>query len=95
VALPFEWDDGNVLKSVDKHGITNFEAESLFYDKGRIVRLSKRGSGTEVRYLCYGISNSGRLLTAYFIIRNGKIRIIGTRVARKEEREYYQKRQIK
>jgi uncharacterized DUF497 family protein len=95
VALPFEWDDGNVLKSVDKHGITNFEAESLFYDKGRIVRLSKRGSGTEVRYLCYGISNSGRLLTAYFIIRNGKIRIIGTRSARREEKEYYQKRQIK
>ena len=94
MALSFEWDSGNSSKSVDKHGIGNGEAESTFRDKGRIVRLSRRGTGTEIRYLCYGISDLGRLLTAYFIVRDGKIRIIGTRVARKEEREYYQRRQV-
>ncbi|TLV00027.1 BrnT family toxin [Dyadobacter luticola] len=94
MALLFEWDDGNIIKSVEKHGITNRESESIFHDVGRVIRLSKRGSGTEVRYLCYGLSESGRILTAYFIVRNGKIRIIGTRVARKEEREYYKQRQI-
>jgi len=94
MALYFDWDTGNSSKSVEKHGVANREAESVFYDKGRVVRLSKRGTGTEIRYLCYGISDLGRLLTAYFIVKNGKIRIIGTRVARKEEREYYQQRQI-
>ncbi|GAB3341731.1 hypothetical protein GCM10027299_56010 [Larkinella ripae] len=90
----FEWDDGNRHKSVIKHGVTNEEAESVFADSGRVIRLSKRGTPTEIRYLCYGRSNQDRLLTAYFIVRHGKIRIIGTRVARREEKAYYEDRQV-
>lgn len=91
----FDWDEGNRQKSVVKHGITNQEAESIFGDSGRVVRLSKRGSRTEIRYLCFGRSSQSRILTAYFLVRNGKIRIIGTRVARQEERTYYLERQLK
>ena len=93
--MNFEWDDGNKFKSVTKHEITNLEAESMFADPGKVVRLSKHGSGTEIRYLCYAISNQGKLLTTYFLIRNGKIRIIGTRRARKEEKDFYFSKQIK
>lgn len=93
--MEFEWDNGNKLKSIDKHGITNQEAESSFLDTGRVLRLSKRGSKTEIRYLCFATSNKARILTSYFLVRNGKIRIIGTRRARKEEKEFYLSKQIK
>ena len=93
--MEFEWDNGNRLKSINKHGITNQEAESIFSDAGKVVRLSRRGSGTEIRYLCYAISSANRVLTAYFLVRNGKIRIIGTRRSRKEEKDFYYKKQVK
>ena len=60
--MNFEWDDGNKLKSVTKHEITNLEAESMFADPGKVVRLSKHGSGTEIRYLCYAVSNQGKFV---------------------------------
>lgn len=86
--LKFEWDSGNLKKSIDKHLIGNEEGESIFLDPKKLVVLSQRLA--EVRYLCIGISNKGRVLTSYFIVRNGKIRIIGTRVARKTERKKYE-----
>ena len=31
----FEWDKGNLDKSLKKHGVTNEEAEEVFFDKGQ------------------------------------------------------------
>lgn len=93
--MNFEWDEDNRLKSVNKHGITNHEAESSFLDKDRVIRLSKRGSEIEIRYLYFATSNKARISTSYFLVRNGKIRIIGTRRARKEEKEFYLSKKLK
>jgi uncharacterized DUF497 family protein len=84
----FDWDQGNRQKSVDKHRIENEEAETIFSDRDKLVIISHRSD--EIRYLCVGISCEKRILTSYFLVRNGKIRIIGTRVARKSERENYE-----
>ncbi|WAC09549.1 BrnT family toxin [Dyadobacter pollutisoli] len=86
--LKFDWDGGNLMKSVDKHLIENVEAESMFDDPKKLVIMSQRSR--EIRYLCIAKSNRNRLLSSYFIIRNGKVRIIGTRVARKSEKQDYE-----
>jgi uncharacterized protein len=85
--LDFDWDDGNRKKSVIKHGISNKEAESIFDDPLKLIIVSNRA--LEVRFLCVGKSNLNRILTSYFIVRNGKVRVIGTRVAREKEKERY------
>ncbi len=85
--IKFNWDKGNKIKSIEKHGIDNLEAESLFDDQNKLIVLSQRQN--ELRFLCIGMSNKNRLLTSYYIIRNGEVRIIGTRVARKKEKESY------
>ena len=87
--LQFDWDQGNERKSVEKHLISNAEAESIFLDPKRKYRISHRAN--EIRFLCTGKSFSDKLLTSYYIIRNRKVRIIGTRVARISERKRYEK----
>jgi uncharacterized DUF497 family protein len=87
--LKFDWDKGNEKKSEEKHAIINLEAESIFKDPSRKILISNRLR--EVRFLCIGKSIANRLLTSYFLVRNGKVRIIGTRVSRKKERETYEK----
>lgn len=87
--LKFDWDQGNEKKSLEKHLITNTEAESIFVDPKRKYRISNRSD--EIRFLCTGKSCSNKILTSYYTIRNGKVRIIGTRVARISERKRYEK----
>ncbi|WP_215233557.1 BrnT family toxin [Dyadobacter linearis] len=87
--LKFFWDTGNESKSEKKHGISNLEAESIFKDPVKLVMISNRSK--EVRFLCIGRSYLERILTSYFIIRDGKVRIIGTRIARQKEKEFYNK----
>ncbi|WP_082213373.1 BrnT family toxin [Dyadobacter psychrophilus] len=87
--LKFDWDDGNKKKSVEKHLITNAEAESIFLDPKRKYIISHRAN--EIRFLCIGKSFSNKILTSYYTIRNGKVRVIGTRVARITERQQYEK----
>ena len=91
MAYKFEWDKGNSTKSIVKHGISNAEAESVFDDASRRVRLDLKHSGTETRYICIGESVFGRILFVYFTERNGNIRIIGTRSANIKERLFYEK----
>jgi uncharacterized DUF497 family protein len=45
----FEWDDGNARKSVDKHGVSQAEAEQVFFNIPLLLRDDKRHSTTEVR----------------------------------------------
>ncbi|KQS33707.1 BrnT family toxin [Dyadobacter sp. Leaf189] len=85
--LNFDWDKGNERKSEEKHQILNIEAESTFRDLDRLILISNRSR--EVRFLCIGTSFLKRILTSYFLVRDGKVRIIGTRVAREKEKELY------
>ncbi|MCO5232842.1 MAG: BrnT family toxin [Chitinophagales bacterium] len=40
--IKFEWDDGNKHKSVNKHGVSNAEAESVFYDEELYMKEDKK-----------------------------------------------------
>ena len=87
--IVFQWDAGNKYKSLLKHGITNLEAESIFYDDNKIIYFDTTHSNTENRYICIGKSIFGRVLFSYFTVRNTKIRVIGTRPANKKNKTEY------
>ena len=50
----FEWDSGNMLKSVSKHNISNQEAEDSFSDKKALILADEKHSGEEEKSLMYG-----------------------------------------
>lgn len=87
--LEFEWDEGNHLKSVNKHGVSNSEAESVFYDDKKLIYLDVKHSEAEKRYICISKSCFDRLLYVVFTRRKEKFRIISSRLANKKNKNQY------
>jgi len=87
----FDWDDGNARKSLDKHGVSQAEAEQVF--AGEPLLAEDFGhSRAEVRFQALGESIEGRRLHVTFTLRaNGKkIRVISARDMNRKERAYYE-----
>ena len=83
----FQWDDNKNRANMEKHGIS-FERAALVFD-GPILRLedNRRVYG-EIRYKCIGRID-GELFAVVFTPRNGVVRIISARRARRDERREY------
>lgn len=89
----FEWDDGNKLKNLDKHNVSNAESEEVFFNEPNIIIKDEKHSQKEDRFVIFGITNKGRKITIIFTIRNNKIRIISARdMNKREEKPYEEKR---
>jgi len=86
----FEWDHGNSGKNEKKHGVTDREAEEIFFNHPVLIASSQKGD-PEVRYAALGKSYGSRLLTVVFTVRSGKIRVISARPMSRKERELYEK----
>jgi len=89
--IVFDWDQWNIQKNEIKHGISAFEAESVFYDESHKIFLDIKHSLNEKRYILYGKSIYHKILMLAFTVRNTKVRIISARVASKKERTIYEK----
>ena len=87
----FEWDEGNINKNWDKHDVTTWECEQIFFNKPLIVKRDSEHSKFENRYYVLGKTNLNRLLFAVFTVRNERIRIISARDMTRLEIERYQK----
>lgn len=85
----FEWDEGNLTKSLEKHGITQLETEEAFFNF-YVVFPDQRHSQTEKRFAMYGQTNEGEVLFIAFTIKNRRVRIISARPADKKERDTYE-----
>ncbi len=89
----FEWDAGNTDKNVLGHGVTQGEAEEMFFIAPLVLLEDEKHSAAERRFLILGPSGAGRLLTAAFTVRRQLIRIISVRdMSRQERRRYAQAR---
>jgi uncharacterized protein len=86
----FEWDEGNSGKNEKKHGITDREAEEIFFNNASIIGRSLKGE-PEVRYAALGKTYGSRLLTVVFTIRSRRIRVISARPMSRRERKFYEK----
>ncbi len=87
----FEWDDGNRRKSVDKHGVTQAEAEQVFFNQPLLLLIDDRHSGKEQRLHALGHTDDGRRLHIAFTIRadGTLIRVISARDMQRKERARY------
>jgi len=88
--IHFEWEQWNVQKNEQKHGVSWLEAESVFFDGNlKIFEDLRHSSAKEKRWIGYGKSKNTRILMVAFTIKLEKIRIISTRTASRKERSIY------
>ena len=87
----FDWDEGNSRKSVEKHDVSQAEAEQIFFNDPLLVVEDVRHSARESRLHALGRTDEGRLLHVTFTLRgNGRlIRVISARTMHRRERSRY------
>ena len=88
----FEWDEGNARKSADKHGVSQAEAEQVFFNAPLLVVNDERHSDAELRLHALGRTDAHRLLHLTFTLRaEGRlIRVISARDMSRKERAIYE-----
>jgi len=86
----FDWDSGNARKNLDKHGVTQTEAEQVFANEP-LISDDLAHSQAEVRFQALGETMSGRLLHVTFTLRGdgSKIRVISARDMNRKEKVIY------
>ena len=87
----FEWDEGNARKN-ENHGVSQSEAEQVFFDSRLLVVPDVRHSQAEPRVHALGATIEGRLLHVRFMLRveMTHIRVISARDAHRKERRIYE-----
>ncbi len=88
--MHFEWDTEKAVVNRRKHGVTFEEASSALRDSFSATALDPDHSGDEVRFVTFGVSSLGRLLTVSHTDRENAIRIISARLATNIERQIYE-----
>lgn len=90
-AFEFEWDEGNTQKSSAKHGIVPAEAEEVFaMGQAQPLGVQVSPEVSEERVGIVGATIAGRILHIVFTFRQGKVRVISSRPAKRRERKSYE-----
>ncbi len=89
----FEWDEGNVRKSWDKHRVSYIECEEVFFNSPKIVKRDAPHSTSEDRYFVLGKTDTERLLFVVFTVRGDMIRVISARDMNRKEKKVYEQTQ--
>ncbi len=87
----FQWDKGNTLKNWLKHGVTQGEAEEVFFNEPLLLFEDAKHSDYEDRVLAFGRTDGGRCLVVAFTVRQNLIRVISARNMNNKERGAYEK----
>ncbi|WP_339750359.1 BrnT family toxin [uncultured Marinobacter sp.] len=88
----FDWDEGNSRKNAEKHGVSQSEAEKIFFNEPLLVLEDSKHSQAEARFHALGETDDERLLHITFTLRqNGTlIRVISARDMHRKERAVYE-----
>jgi uncharacterized DUF497 family protein len=88
----FDWDDGNARKN-EKHGVSQSEAEQMFFDARLLMVVDPDHSADEPRYHALGATLDGRRLHVTFTLRGDptRIRVISARDMHRKERQIYER----
>lgn len=90
----FEWDTGNSRKNAEKHGVSQAEAEQVFFNQPLLVVLDSRHSQQEVRFHGLGVTDDQRRLHITFTLRHRPggtlIRVVSARDMHRKERLRYE-----
>jgi uncharacterized DUF497 family protein len=87
----FDRDVGNARKS-ERHGVTQVEAEDVFFDPRLLLAPDPRHSEKEPRFHALGETSDGRRLHVTFTLRSERtrIRVISARDMHRKERAVYE-----
>ena len=91
-SIKFNWDKGNINKSLKKHNISNEEAEEVFVNQPIVLLEDEEHSKVETRQMILGKTDKKKLLSIIFTTRNKKIRIISARKMSRKERKLYEEK---
>ncbi len=88
--LGFDWDDRNARKN-EKRGVTQSEAEEVFFNQPLLLLEDARHGGQESRFHGLGRTHERRTLHITFILRQDGtlIRVISARDMHRKERAIY------
>ncbi len=88
----FQCDEGNRRKSSDKHGVSQAEAEQVFFNRPLLIVHDVIHSHRESRYHALGMTDDRRLLHITFTLRESEtlIRVISARDMHRKERTIYE-----
>jgi uncharacterized DUF497 family protein len=86
----FEWDEGNSRKSLEKHDVSQAEAEQVFFNEPLLIVEDVSHSSDEIRLHGLGQTDAGRLLHISFTLRGKLIRVISARTMHRKERLRYE-----
>lgn len=88
----FDWDEGNSRKSADKHGVSQAEAEQVFFNEPLLVVEDARHATSEARFHALGQTDDARRLHITFTLRQDAvlIRVISARNMNRKERIRYE-----
>ena len=90
--IAFQWDNGNIVKNLEKHNVTFQEAEEMFSNEPFVtVEDIKHSTHVEKRFQALGQTKTSRKLFVAFTIRNKKIGVISIRDMKKKERLAYER----
>ena len=88
--MRFGWDSDKAAENLAKHGVSFEEAATVFRDVLSATGTDPDHSFDEERFVTFGISTAGRLLTIAHTDRDDTIRIISARPATPSERKIYE-----
>ena len=88
--IGFEWDAGNARKN-EKHGVSQSEAEQVFFDPRLLMVADPSHSADEPRYHALGTTLDRRFLHIAFTLRaeGTLIRVISARDMHRKEKQIY------
>lgn len=88
----FDWDEGNSRKSVEKHAVTQSEAEAIFFNEPLLLLEDVKHSQVEARFHALGQTDDARPLHVTFTLRHegALIRVISARDMHRKERAIYE-----
>lgn len=91
LVIGFDWDQGNERKSVDKHYVSQAEAEQVFMNQPLLLAEDREHSVSEHRLRALGRTDEGRHLYVVFTLRRDRslIRVISARDINRKERRHY------
>ncbi len=86
----FEWDERKAASNLEKHGVSFFEATTVFYDPLSVLKPDPDHSLLEHRLLVLGTSCQGRILVISFVMRGSQTRVISARRATRQEKRRHE-----
>ena len=89
----FDWNSGNARKN-EKHGVSQSEAEQVFFDPRLLMVPDSGHSASELRFHALGQTIDGRHLHIAFVLRVSEtlIRVISARDMHRKERTFYDRK---